>query len=110
MFLKGTNVSSGKAIGVVVGTGSNTEIGKIRDQMAETESDKTPLQMKLDEFSEQLSKVSILFESSQALNFLYAVNQLNDACTSYRRYFCHLQLYIAYGCVHHDIKTIFDLR
>ncbi|XP_076815494.1 sarcoplasmic/endoplasmic reticulum calcium ATPase 1-like isoform X1 [Clavelina lepadiformis] len=60
MLFSGTNISSGKAIGVVVGTGSNTEIGKIRDQMAETESEKTPLQQKLDEFSEQLSKIITL--------------------------------------------------
>lgn len=38
-------------------TGVSTEIGKIRDQMAATEQDKTPLQQKLDEFGEQLSKV-----------------------------------------------------
>ena len=38
-------------------TGSSTEIGKIRDQMADTEAEKMPLQVKLDEFSEQLSKV-----------------------------------------------------
>jgi magnesium-transporting ATPase (P-type) len=59
---------------VVIGTGLNTEIGerlkltnekgfncyfsgKIRSEMAETEEEKTPLQQKLDEFSEQLSKV-----------------------------------------------------
>uniref|UniRef100_A0A673ZJ79 Calcium-transporting ATPase n=1 Tax=Salmo trutta TaxID=8032 RepID=A0A673ZJ79_SALTR len=53
----GTNISSGKAIGVVVATGVNTEIGKIRDEMAATEQEKTPLQQKLDEFGEQLSKV-----------------------------------------------------
>ncbi len=47
----------GRATGVVVCTGSNTQIGKIRDQMAETEAEKMPLQVKLDEFSEQLSKV-----------------------------------------------------
>jgi len=57
-FFQGTSISSGKATGVVVGTGSNTQIGKIRNQMVDTESDKTPLQVKLDEFSEQLSKVS----------------------------------------------------
>uniref|UniRef100_A0A673ZI82 Calcium-transporting ATPase n=1 Tax=Salmo trutta TaxID=8032 RepID=A0A673ZI82_SALTR len=45
------------AIGVVVATGVNTEIGKIRDEMAATEQEKTPLQQKLDEFGEQLSKV-----------------------------------------------------
>ena len=31
--------------------------GKIRDKIAETDGDKTPLQEKLDEFGEQLSKV-----------------------------------------------------
>ncbi|ETE63996.1 Sarcoplasmic/endoplasmic reticulum calcium ATPase 1, partial [Ophiophagus hannah] len=34
-----------------------TEIGKIRNQMVATEPEKTPLQQKLDEFSQQLSKV-----------------------------------------------------
>ncbi|XP_053551002.1 sarcoplasmic/endoplasmic reticulum calcium ATPase 1 isoform X1 [Bombina bombina] len=57
MLFSGTNVGSGKAIGVVIATGANTEIGKIRDEMAATEQDKTPLQQKLDEFGEQLSKV-----------------------------------------------------
>lgn len=32
-------------------------VGKIRDEMMETEAEKTPLQQKLDEFGEQLSKV-----------------------------------------------------
>ena len=44
-------------MGVVVATGVNTEIGKIRDEMAATEQERTPLQQKLDEFGEQLSKV-----------------------------------------------------
>lgn len=35
-----------------------TEIGKIRDEMAESQEERTPLQQKLDEFGEQLSKVS----------------------------------------------------
>ncbi|KAI3373439.1 hypothetical protein L3Q82_022049 [Scortum barcoo] len=47
----------GRAIGVVVATGVSTEIGKIRNQMASTEQEKTPLQQKLDEFGQQLSKV-----------------------------------------------------
>uniref|UniRef100_A0A672NK91 Sarcoplasmic/endoplasmic reticulum calcium ATPase 2 n=1 Tax=Sinocyclocheilus grahami TaxID=75366 RepID=A0A672NK91_SINGR len=57
MLFSGTNIAAGKAVGVVVATGVNTEIGKIRDEMASTEQEKTPLQQKLDEFGEQLSKV-----------------------------------------------------
>lgn len=44
-------------MGVVIATGVFTEIGKIRNQMVATEPEKTPLQQKLDEFSQQLSKV-----------------------------------------------------
>lgn len=42
---------------MVVATAGNTEIGKIRDEMAATEQERTPLQQKLDEFGQQLSKV-----------------------------------------------------
>uniref|UniRef100_A0A4W6DC64 Calcium-transporting ATPase n=1 Tax=Lates calcarifer TaxID=8187 RepID=A0A4W6DC64_LATCA len=57
MLFSGTNIAAGKAVGVVVATGGNTEIGKIRDEMASTEQERTPLQQKLDEFGQQLSKV-----------------------------------------------------
>ncbi len=49
-----------QARGIVVGTGLNTAIGRIRTEMVETEEIKTPLQQKLDEFGEQLSKVITL--------------------------------------------------
>ncbi|CAD5213323.1 unnamed protein product [Bursaphelenchus okinawaensis] len=74
-LFSGTNVSSGKARGIVFGTGLNTEIGKIRTEMAETESEKTPLQQKLDEFGEQLSKViSIICVAVWAIN----IGHFND--------------------------------
>ncbi|XP_030214788.1 sarcoplasmic/endoplasmic reticulum calcium ATPase 2 isoform X1 [Gadus morhua] len=60
MLFSGTNIAAGRAVGVAVATGVNTEIGKIRDEMAATEQEKTPLQQKLDEFGEQLSKVITL--------------------------------------------------
>ncbi|RMX37761.1 hypothetical protein pdam_00006613 [Pocillopora damicornis] len=53
----GTNIAAGKASGVVIGTGLNTQIGKIRDEMVDTDEERTPLQQKLDEFAQQLSKV-----------------------------------------------------
>ena len=58
MYFQGTNISAGKATGVVVGTGLNTEIGKIRNEMVDTDGgERTPLQAKIDEFGEDLSKV-----------------------------------------------------
>jgi len=60
LVFSGTNVAAGKARGIVVGTGLNTAIGRISTEMKETEEIKTPLQLKLDEFGEQLSKVITL--------------------------------------------------
>ena len=60
LIFSGTNVAAGKARGVVIGTGLETSIGRIRTEMVETEEIKTPLQQKLDEFGEQLSKVITL--------------------------------------------------
>merc|ERR1712002_315166 len=57
ILFSGTNIAAGKAKGVVIGVGLCTEIGKIRNEMMETETEKTPLLQKLDEFSNQLSKV-----------------------------------------------------
>ncbi|XP_041740347.2 sarcoplasmic/endoplasmic reticulum calcium ATPase 1 isoform X1 [Coregonus clupeaformis] len=75
MLFSGTNVAAGRAIGVVVATGVGTEIGKIRDQMVATEQEKTPLQAKLDEFGEQLSKViSLICVAVWAIN----IGHFND--------------------------------
>ncbi|KAK7919636.1 hypothetical protein WMY93_010920 [Mugilogobius chulae] len=75
MLFSGTNIAAGKAIGVAIATGVSTEIGKIRDQMAATEPEKTPLQQKLDEFGEQLSKViSLICVAVWAIN----IGHFND--------------------------------
>ncbi|KAJ8271214.1 hypothetical protein COCON_G00100730 [Conger conger] len=60
MLFSGTNIAAGRATGVAVATGVQTEIGKIRDEMAATDPERTPLQQKLDQFGEQLSKVITL--------------------------------------------------
>lgn len=75
ILFSGTNVAAGKARGIVIGTGLKTAIGQIRTQMAETEDIKTPLQQKLDEFGEQLSKViSIICVAVWAIN----IGHFND--------------------------------
>uniref|UniRef100_A0A6G1SB77 Calcium-transporting ATPase n=1 Tax=Aceria tosichella TaxID=561515 RepID=A0A6G1SB77_9ACAR len=75
ILFSGTNIASGKATGIVIGTGLSTEIGKIRTEMTETEEVKTPLQQKLDEFGEQLSKViSVICVAVWAIN----IGHFND--------------------------------
>jgi len=75
ILFSGTNIASGKAVGIVIGTGLSTEIGKIRTEMSETEEVKTPLQQKLDEFGEQLSKViSVICVAVWAIN----IGHFND--------------------------------
>ncbi|XP_074541050.1 sarcoplasmic/endoplasmic reticulum calcium ATPase 2 [Halichoeres trimaculatus] len=75
MLFSGTNIAAGRAIGVVVATGVQTEIGKIRDEMASTDPERTPLQQKLDQFGEQLSKViSVICVAVWAIN----VGHFND--------------------------------
>uniref|UniRef100_A0A646QHU7 Calcium-transporting ATPase n=1 Tax=Hemiscolopendra marginata TaxID=943146 RepID=A0A646QHU7_9MYRI len=69
ILFSGTNIAAGKARGIVMGTGLETAIGKIRTEMTETEEVRTPLQQKLDEFGEQLSKViSVICVAVWAIN------------------------------------------
>uniref|UniRef100_A0A2K6FGD6 Calcium-transporting ATPase n=1 Tax=Propithecus coquereli TaxID=379532 RepID=A0A2K6FGD6_PROCO len=66
---QGTNIASGKAVGVAVATGLHTELGKIRSQMAAVEPERTPLQCKLDEFGRQLSRaISVICVAVWVIN------------------------------------------
>uniref|UniRef100_A0A8D1FG39 P-type Ca(2+) transporter n=1 Tax=Sus scrofa TaxID=9823 RepID=A0A8D1FG39_PIG len=69
MLFSGTNIASGKAVGVAVATGLHTELGKIRNQMASVEPERTPLQQKLDEFGRQLSRaISVICMAVWVIN------------------------------------------
>lgn len=54
MAFKGTLVTNGRAIGLVIGTGMNTEIGKIADLLQEN-SPITPLQQRMKRFAKVIS-------------------------------------------------------
>lgn len=56
----GTFVTNGRATGVVISTGINTEIGKINEQINENSEEKTPLEKKLTRFSYWLSLVAVI--------------------------------------------------
>ena len=56
---KGTNVTNGRAVAYVVGTGMKTELGRIA-KMIQTDELKTPLQKKLNAFGKRLTIIIII--------------------------------------------------
>lgn len=61
MLYAGTIVLSGRGMGIVVETASNTEIGKIADKVMNTEDADSPLVVRIRKFSRQLSIAFAIF-------------------------------------------------
>ena len=59
MLFKGTFISSGRGIGLVLKTGNDTEIGQILKKVGETKSEKTPLEASLDKVSKTIGMIII---------------------------------------------------
>ncbi|KAI8816876.1 uncharacterized protein EV422DRAFT_607415 [Fimicolochytrium jonesii] len=57
ILFSGTTVTIGKAIAVVVQTGTDTAIGEIHQSITSQTDEKTPLKQQLDDFGEQLAKI-----------------------------------------------------
>lgn len=54
MLFASTNITSGRAIGIVVATGDRTEIGKIARDVASTEDEQTPIQIRLEKIGKSI--------------------------------------------------------
>ena len=55
MLYKGSTVVNGSGTGVIVATGSKTELGQIANSLIEISPDETPLQKRLDHLAEQIT-------------------------------------------------------
>lgn len=67
MAYAGSNITSGRGIGIVVNTGINTEVGKIAENVNESESAKPPLVMRMERFTKQISILVVAISAILAI-------------------------------------------
>lgn len=60
LLFMGTSVSLGRGKGVVIGTGANTEFGKIATMLQNTKTEQTPLQKNLDKLGSNIGIIAII--------------------------------------------------
>ena len=60
MLYAGTNVMTGRAKAIVVATSTKTEIGKISETVNQTKEEKSPLTIRIEKFSKQISILIII--------------------------------------------------
>lgn len=73
LLFMGTSISHGRGKGVVVGTGANTEFGKIASLLQNTKTEQTPLQKNLDKLGSQIGIIAIVVALVLS-TFSYIVN------------------------------------
>ena len=61
MLFAGCNIVTGRGMAIVVGTGINTEIGKIALTLHNSKEEKSPLTIRMEKFSKQISAFIIIF-------------------------------------------------
>lgn len=73
MLFQGTSITSGKAIGVVLNTGMNSEIGKIASSLNINAPLETPLQLKIKEISKGITIIVFII-----LVFVFILSLINN--------------------------------
>ena len=73
MLYAGTVVLSGRAKGIVVETGTNTEIGKIADKVINVKDADSPLVIRINKFSKQLSISYAIFALYLSIILYYRI-------------------------------------
>lgn len=83
MIFSGTSILSGKATGIVVATGLNTQLGKIANLILKTKTIKTPLQIQIKKLSIILGIIFIFISILIfIMGLLKGINIYNIAMTS----------------------------
>ena len=78
MVFAGSTVVKGRAIGIVVGIGLNTEIGHIATSIHETKEEKSPLTIRVEKLSKQISVLVVITAVVIAFLMLFKGVPLNE--------------------------------
>lgn len=78
MLYAGCNILTGRATCVVCETGSNTEIGKIATSMNSLQEEKSPLTIRIEKFSKQISLILIVASVILTMLLIFKGNKLSD--------------------------------
>ena len=78
MVFASTSVVTGRAKVIVVKTGTNSEIGKIADKVINTKEEKSPLTIRIEKFSKQISFLIIIIAIITTFVLINAGYQVNE--------------------------------
>ena len=82
MLFAGCSIVTGRGRAIVVGTGINTEIGKIADTLQNSVEEKSPLTIRMEKFSKQISAVIIILSCLLAVLLYVKGFELNEILIS----------------------------
>lgn len=82
MLFAGCDIVTGRGKAVVVSTGVNTEIGKIADTLHNSKEEKSPLTIRMEKFSKQISVFIIIFSCLLAVLLYIKGFKLNEILIS----------------------------
>ena len=82
MIYAGCVILTGRCIGVICKTGIETEIGQIAKSVTETREEKSPLTIRIEKFSKQISLIVLVLAIFLTVLLLAKGNQINDVFMS----------------------------
>ncbi|WP_434342796.1 cation-translocating P-type ATPase [Mycoplasma capricolum] len=98
-----TFITSGRAIGVVIKTGIDTEIGKISKTISENEEQVTPLEKKMNKFSYLISILAIIISFFVFISFIISSNKNNWAT------YLMISITLAIGVIPESLSAIVSI-
>ncbi|MBR4260601.1 MAG: HAD-IC family P-type ATPase [Clostridia bacterium] len=82
MAFGGTSVVTGRATCIVVETGVNTEIGKISSKVVETKAEKSPLTIRIEKLSKQITMLVLIIAILITLIMIYKGEEIANVFIS----------------------------